>query len=141
VFDLAMTFALASCLVRSVRARFTVGVVSALGIATLLGVAAVGALRSGLLRGHFGTAMGVFFVGPSGVPHAGLFGDPLLVGALVCAMTAVPAVWAGRAASRRPPGEGAEQWGRAHLAFLAAFTFGAIRLVTALLFRALGGTT
>lgn len=136
-----MTLALASCLLRSVRVRFAVGIVSALGVAFVLGVAALGALRSGLLRGRFGTAMGVFFVGPSGVPHAGLFGDPLLVGALVCAMTAVPAVLAGRAAARRPPGEGAERWGRAHLAFLAAFTFGAIRLVTALLFRALGATT
>lgn len=135
-----MTLALASCLLRSVRVRFAVGIVSALGVAFVLGVAALGALRSGLVRGRFGTAMGVFFVGPSGVPHAGLFGDPLLVGALVCAMTAVPAVLAGRSASRRPPGEGAERWGRAHLAFLAAFTFGAIRLVTALLFRALGGT-
>jgi hypothetical protein len=139
VFDAALAVTLVICLVRSARLRFVLGVGCTLLAMFVLGTAALGALRSGLIRGYFGTVMGVFFVGPSAVPHDALFGHPLVVPMVSCATAATAAVVSGRIASRLPNGQDASRWGRTQLGFVAVFTFGAIRLVTALLFAAVGG--
>lgn len=136
MFDLALAMTLVVCLVRSVRVRFGLGIACAIGVLSLVGCATASALGSGLLRGHFGTAVGVFFVGPSAVPHGGALGNPLVVAGASCVATGLAAMVAGRAAAALPP-DVAERWGRVELSFVAAFTFGAIRLLTALLFAAL----
>jgi hypothetical protein len=142
MFDLAMALSLVACVIRSLRLRFPIGAACALAALATLFAATASAIQSGLLRGQFGIAMGAFFIGPSAVNHPSPIpgvGVPTVTGVISGLLTGIPAWRAGRRAAGAAYGDASRAWGSVQLAFLAAFTFGAIRLVTALAFSALEG--
>ncbi len=142
MFDLAMAVSLVACVIRCLRLRFVIGAACGLAALATLGAATHSALESGLLRGQFGIAMGAFFIGPSAVNHPSPLpgvGVPAATGVVTGLLTALPAWFAGGRAADAAYGDASRAWGRIQLAFWAAFSFGAIRLVSALAFAALEG--
>lgn len=142
MFDLAAIVVLLVALVRSVRARFGWGIAaSASAIGTIVGTA-VSALEAGVGKGDIAVPIGVVFVGPGAILHEragilGFFASPVAVAGALVVLTAGPAAIAGkRREALHPDCDAARALAQVATAFVGALTFGALRLVVALMFVA-----
>ncbi len=140
MFDAVAIIVLAVAFVRSARARFDWGMAaSASAVAIIVGTA-VSALGAGAGKGNIAVPLGVFFVGPGAILHErsgalAFFAAPIAVASSLVLLTAVPSAIAGRRRDElHPDTEMARAPAGVSTAFVGALTFGALRLIVAVMF-------
>ncbi|NUP06489.1 MAG: hypothetical protein HOW73_10565 [Polyangiaceae bacterium] len=141
MFDLIFLVVLGFAFVRSVRARFTFGVGSALASALLLIAVGASAFDSRAGEGDIAVPLGVVFVGPGAILHErqgalAFLASPIAVATTLIALAGGAQLLAERRRSPLyPESPEAHLLGAASAAFIGAATFAAIKLVVAILFR------